>query len=113
MRHGASDRGARHLIPQRNPEVVWVTHHDGEVIPVMRPSLRGDSLQGTWLGTSELVTLSLPRIQTMSARQLHLTRTALLVATVGTIAGFVVYRASRASGPKSNCVFDGHDWNCL
>jgi hypothetical protein len=102
------------FIPQRNPELVWVTHHDGEVIPVVRPSLRGDSLHGTWLGTAERVTLSLPRIQSMSTRQPDHRRTAMLVATIGVVAGFVVYRAARAAGPKAACHFDGHEnaWTC-
>jgi hypothetical protein len=101
------------FIPARTPAVVWVTAQSGEIIPVGRPTLQGDTLIGHWLGTSEPVSVPLPQIRLIRAAQPHRGRTALLVAGAGVLAGFFVYRASRSSGPKADCHFDGHEWTCL
>ena len=101
------------FVSQRNPELVWVHAHDGEILPVRRPSLRGDTLVGIHHGTSESVHVVLPHVRAISARQPDHTRTALLVATAGALAGFIIYRATQSSGPKASCYFDGHDWTCL
>jgi hypothetical protein len=102
-----------HFIPQTNPELVWVTQQSGEVIPVSRPSLQGDTLVGHWLGTSESVRLALPTLQGMSARQPDRRRTTLLVAGAGLLAGFFVWRALNDKGQPANCHFDGHEWTCI
>lgn len=102
----------RSFIAQQNPELVWVTSQEGEVIPIARPSLRGDTLVGHWLGTREPVSVMLPHVQ-IQARQPDRKRTAFMVAGVGLVAGFVLYRAlSGTGGPASNCHFDG-DWTCI
>lgn len=100
------------FIPQRNPELVWATSQEGEVIPIARPSLRGDTLVGHWLGTREPVSVMLPQVQ-IQARQPDHKRTALMAAGIGLVAGFVLYRAlTGTGGPPSNCHFDG-DWTCI
>ena len=103
------------FIPQQNPELVWVTSQQGEVIPIARPSLRGDTLVGHWLGTREPVSVMLPQVQ-IQARQPDHKRTVFAVASIGLLASFVVYRAmSNSGGPRSSCHFDGSDnvgWIC-
>jgi len=100
------------FIPQRNPDLVWATSQQGEVIPIARPSLRGDTLVGHWLGTREPVSVMLPQVQ-IQARQPDHKRTALMAAGIGLVAGFVLYRAlTGTGGPASNCHFDG-DWTCI
>jgi hypothetical protein len=100
------------FIAQRNPELVWATSQEGEVIPIARPSLRGDTLVGHWLGTREPVSVMLPQVQ-IQARQPDHKRTAFVVASIGLVAGFVVYRALASTrGAPSNCHFDG-DWTCI
>lgn len=101
------------FIPARSPDIVWVTAHSGEVIPVGQPALRGDTLVGQWAGTSEPVSFPLPQIRVMQAAQPHHGRTALLAASIGVLAGFIVYRATQSSGPKADCYFDGHEWTCI
>ena len=103
------------FIPQRQPELVWVTSsdHEGQTIPVGRPMIQGDSLYGQWLGTSEHVRLHLPRVTSVFARQPDRTRTTLLVAGATLVAGFIVWRATNASGKGSGCVFDARSgWYC-
>jgi hypothetical protein len=101
------------FIPARSPDVVWVTAQSGEIIPVGDPTLQGDTLVGRWVGTSEPVRFPLPQARVIQAAQPHRGRTALLAASIGVLAGFIVYRATQSSGPKANCHFDGHDWTCL
>lgn len=94
------------FIPQRNPRIVWVTAQSGEVIPVMRPSIQGDTLLGQWQGTSERVRLPLPQIQMISARQPDRTRTALLVAGATALAGFIVWRAIEGGNGPGICFYE-------
>lgn len=102
------------FIPQQQPELVWVTAsgHEGQVIPLVRPTILGDSLHGQWHGTSERVSLHLPRVTSMVARQPDRKRTTLLVAGVGLIAGLVVWRASVANSGQA-CAYDPRGgWYC-
>lgn len=101
------------FIPARSPDIVWITAQSGEVIPVGQPALQGDTLVGRWVGTSEPVRFPLRQIRVMQAAQPHRGRTALLAASIGALAGFIVYRATQSSGPKANCFFDGHEWTCI
>ncbi|MDP3912074.1 MAG: hypothetical protein Q8Q14_16955 [Gemmatimonadales bacterium] len=101
------------FIPQQNPEIVWITAQSGEVIPVSRPVLRGDTVTGHWIGTSEPVSVPLPQVQMVYARQRHHARTALLIASATALAGFVAWRATRSGGVSSDCVFDPRSgWDC-
>jgi len=101
------------FIPQRSPELVWVTHESGEVIPIARPSIRGDTLHGHWVGTSEPVTVALPQVRAIYARQPARARTAFFIAGAGALVGFIAWRASQIGGPPSGCVFDPRSgWNC-
>lgn len=101
------------FIPQQNPEIVWITAHSGEVIPMSRPMLRGDTVTGHWIGTSEPVSVPLPQVQMVYARQPHQTRTALLIASATALAGFLVWRATRSGGVSGSCTFDPRSgWNC-
>lgn len=102
------------FIPQRNPDLVWVTVQSGEVIPIAGPQLRGDTLSGRWLGTSDPVSMQLPQVRMVSARQPDRTRTALLIATATAFAGFVVWRAIRSGNGTTNCIYEpGPGWTCF
>lgn len=102
------------FIPSRNPELVWVEHHSGEVMPVAGPSLIGDTLVGTHLGTAESVRLTLPQIRSLFARQPDRTRTTLLLAATGLIAGFVVWRATQSGGDSHYCfITPGGEFHCV
>ena len=93
------------FIPQQNPDVVWVTAHSGEVIPVARPRLDGEAVTGQWLGTSERVTLPFPQIRVVHAAQRDRGRTAALVAAVGVLGGFIVWRAIQSGNGSGNCIY--------
>lgn len=98
------------FIPQENPQLVWVTANSGEVIPMARPVIRGDSLAGQWLGSAEPVSVPLGEVRAVHARQPDRTRTALLVASALAVTGFIVWRAA-SSSRSSGCVFDsGNNW---
>ena len=99
------------FIPTRQPDLVWVTVQTGERLALARPTITGDTLTGHQLG--ELITVPLPRVQVMHARQTDKARTALFVASVTALAGFFVWRASHSSGRSSGCVFDPRSgWYC-
>lgn len=101
------------FVPQQRPEVVWVTPTSGEVVPLARPIVRGDSLTGHRLGTAEPVSFSLHQIRVMHAAQPHRGRTAALVAGIGLLAGFVVWRATQSGDGPTNCVYvPGPGWSC-
>lgn len=102
------------FVTQRQPEVVWVSaaDHAAHPIPLGRPAVVGDSLQGLWLGTGERLTLPLSGVQ-MVARQPDTRRTVLLVAGAALAAGFIAWRATDDRGPQSGCVFDPRSgWYC-
>lgn len=101
------------FIPQRSPDLVWVTAQSGEVIPIAGPHLRGDTLSGKWFGTSDSVSVQLPELRMVYARQPDRTRTAWLIATATAFAGFVVWRAIRSGNGTTNCVYEpGPGWTC-
>lgn len=93
-------------IPQQKPDLVWVTSHAGEVIPIARPTISGDTVIGQWLGTSESVRLALPQVQMIHARQPDRTRTAWLIASATALAGLIVWRTLNAGGDGINCPYD-------
>lgn len=101
------------FIPQTSPELVWVRHPEGEVIPVAKPKLFGDTLVGMRAGTPESVRVALPRIQSISARQPDAKRTVLLAATGIALAGFVAWRATQGGGNPSYCfITSGGEFHC-
>jgi len=96
------------FIPQSHPELVWVRQPDGEVVPVARPSLVGDTLVGLRAGTPESLRVALPRIQSITARQPDTKRTLLVAVTGIALAGFIAWRATKGSGSPNYC-FIGSD----
>lgn len=91
-----------HFIPARQPEVVWVTTAQEEVIPVARPTVRDATITGTWLGLGDSVAVPLSHARLVHARQHDRRRTALLAVGVGAAAGLLVWRAlagNSGSGP--------------
>jgi len=92
------------FIPTRQPEVVWVTHQSGEFIPVARPSLRGDTLVGNWLGRAEPVAVPLPHVSALLARQPDPKRTSLLVLGTVVLGGLFVWQATRPT--HGGCRYD-------
>jgi hypothetical protein len=101
------------FIPQTNPELVWIRQQDGEVLPVARPSLLGDTLVGIRAGTPEPVRVALPRIQSISARQPDTPRTLLVAVTGFALAGFIAWRATKGSGSPNYCfITSGGEFHC-
>ena len=99
------------FIPASQPQLVWVTVESGEQLALSRPTITGDTLSGHHFG--DRIAVPLQRVQVMHARQPDKKRTALFVAGVGAIAGFIVWRASHSSGQSSGCVFDPRSgWYC-
>ena len=93
------------FIPQHSPEVVWVTYTDNSYVPVAKPRIVGDSLQGTWVGLQEPVSISLKEIQTVQAKVPSPKRTIILFTTIGVATAAVAYTMATAgsSGP-SGCL---------
>ena len=75
------------FIAKHNPDVVWVTHANKTVVPVVQPEITGDTLKGMWQGTQRPVAIPLGDIRRVQARVPDKTKTAMLI-TSG-LAGFV------------------------
>ena len=87
----------------RNPEIVWVEHSTGEVLPLARPSVVGDTIVGTHIGSSESLRVALPQVRSIYARQPDRKRTVLLVAATTTLAAFIVWRSTQSGGSGRYC----------
>ncbi len=90
------------FIPAQQPELVWVTTPDDEVIPVAAPAVRDAAIVGTWRGLGEPVAIPLQRARLVQARQPDRRRTTLLIVGLGAGAGFLVWRVladNANSGP--------------
>lgn len=74
------------FLAKNSPDVVWVTHTNKTVVPVIQPAIVRDTLRGTWQGTSRPVAIPLADIGRFQARVPDKTKTALL--RTGGLAGF-------------------------
>jgi len=88
---------ADEYIPKYYPDVVWVTYADSSEVPIDRPKIYGDTLQGTRAG-GDTVAIPLRDVTTVRARVPDRTKTALLVSgtIVGAITSIYVFWASKA-----------------
>lgn len=92
------------FIPEQRPELVWVLDEGGDVTPVARPRVAGDSLVGSWEGTGEPVAMKLAHAKEIRARQRDGARTALLVAALAGVGGLVYWGATQGTGPPAQCI---------
>jgi hypothetical protein len=69
---------------------VWVTFTDNSFVPVARPRVVGDTLNGVWQGLQESIAIPLGQIQTVQARLPDYTRTILLFSTLTAVVGGVI-----------------------
>ena len=95
-------------IPAHHPLIVWVTYNDDSYVPVAQPHIVGDSLQGTWQGLQEPISIPLNHIQTVQARMPDHKRTVIFFTTMALVSGAVAYTVATAgNGGKPNaCGFD-------
>ena len=97
------------FIPQRKPDVVWVTTTSNATVVVAQPQIHGDTLRGTWAGTQKPVAIPLKRIQSVQAKTPARARTVLVFATVGLVAGVVFWPRQSAGPPVDPCPTGDHD----
>ena len=92
------------FIPDRNPQVVYVTFKNESRVTLARPLVRGDSLVGTVEGVSHPVAAPLSHIQRVEALQRNPGRTRWLVVGIGalTVVGAFVL-AQPAVGGELGC----------
>lgn len=95
------------FIPAQQPEVVWVTTHREETIPIAGPTLRDASISGIWLGLGDSVAVPLSQTMTVQAKQPDRTRTTLLVVGVGAAAGFLVWRMLADNSSSGSLCYGG------
>ena len=92
------------FIPQHKPALVWVTTTSSAVLGIAQPRIQDDTVRGMWAGSQRPVAIPLSGVQTMQARAPSPTRTAILVGTLGLVAGgtiwFIVQKNSGPAGPE-------------
>jgi hypothetical protein len=97
------------FIPQHTPALVWVTTTSNAIVAMAKPQIDGDTLRGTWAGTQNPVAIPLQRIKSVHAKTLARTRTLLVFATLGLVAG-VMFRPTHSAGsPVDPCPTGDHD----
>ena len=95
------------FIPAERPEVVWVTTHQEETIPIAGPTLHNASISGTWLGQGDSVAVPLSQATRVQAKQRDRTRTTFLVLGVGVAAGFLVWRMVADNSSSGEMCYGG------
>jgi hypothetical protein len=86
------------VIPSQHPTSVWVKASDGEVVDVLNPTIKGDSLTGTMAQLGEPYSVALKDLTWAKAKEPNTVRT--VAATVGGVAfgSAVVYGLTQQSG---------------
>ncbi len=89
-----------HFIPQHGPALVWVTTTSRAVVGIALPRIDGDTLRGMWVRSRKPVAIPLNGVQTMQAKAPSPVRTAILVGTLGLVAGGTIwFMTQRNLGP--------------
>ena len=98
------------FIPQKAPEVVWVTYPDKTVVAVTQPEIAGDTLRGTRLGRLEPVAIPLHEVVSVRAKTPDHTKTAFFITALFVGAASSVYLIwIRQAGPTPGGVQCGYD----
>jgi hypothetical protein len=95
------------FITEKSPKVVYVVNHNGSVMEVSDPSVRGDTVLGTTYRDSRTrpVAVPLTDVHLVASAQVSKAKTALFVAGVTGSAGLVIYALfNKASGHNN--------WSC-
>ena len=101
------------FIAQSAPDVVFVTHMNGATLTITHPRVSGDSLLGDWAGAAQPIGLPLGQVRQITAAQHDRTRTVLLIAGMGVVAGSIVYLITRgASDEYQSCNWDQSYHDC-
>jgi hypothetical protein len=95
------------FIPQHHPDRIWVAAPNGEVLQLIGPALRGDSVVGTLAGTSEPLAVPLTPDYHVFARQPAAGRTAQLVGVVGVIGGLAIWGFAQGGNGEKGCATPG------
>jgi hypothetical protein len=91
------------FIQTENPEAIWIADDNGEVLELMSPTLKGDSVVGSLDGLDEPVTVELDPENPVYARQKDAFKTATLVGGLGLVAGLAVYGFAVGGGGEKVC----------
>jgi len=95
----------RQFVPQRSPQVVYVTYTDNSIVPVAGPRISGDTLLGTWQGLSEPVAIPLGEVKLVQARQRDRARTRWAVIGLSALGVASIYAITLATQkPGSGCI---------
>jgi hypothetical protein len=79
------------------PNQILVTYEDRSEIPVATPTLRNDTIIGTWEGLGEPVALPLNRVARIDAIQKDRKKTILLISGLVAVTAATAYGLARAS----------------
>ena len=101
------------FIPQHGPAFVWVTTTSNAVVGIAQPRIDGDTLRGLWVRSQRPVAIPLNGVQTMQAKAPSPVRTAMLVATVGLVAGGTIWFMTQKNlGPGEFACVDPTEEEC-
>jgi hypothetical protein len=79
------------FLAKNSPDVLWVTHINKTVVPVVQPEIAGDTLRGMWQGTQRRVAIPLNEIRRAQAKLPDHMKTALFITGLGVGAVSAVY----------------------
>ena len=101
------------FIPQHGPALVWVTTTSSALVAVASPRIDGDTLRGMWAGSQRPVAIPLNGVQSMQAKAPSNVRTAILVGTLGLVAGGTIWSMTQKnSGPAGTGCADSMTEEC-
>ncbi len=101
------------FIPQHAPALVWVTTTSSALVAVAQPRIDGDTLRGMWAGSQRPVAIPLNGVQSMQAKAPSNVRTAILVGTLGLVAGGTIWSMiQKNSGPGGTGCTDSMTEEC-
>lgn len=88
------------------PQMVVVTYHDNGEVPIAQPTMRGDTIVGTWWGLGEPVSVAMSEVQRIDAVQKDSRKTTAFVLTLVGVGAVTAYGLSRAAFNSSGVLCD-------
>jgi hypothetical protein len=90
------------------PDNVWVADTSGEIFHLVNPTVSNDTIVGTLMGTTEVMTMPLSGEKAVFARQPSASKTLTAVGIVGGLAALAAWGIATAGGANRDCAVPGY-----